>query len=267
MIHPELFCEREQFTMAAESISMAAQLKEEMRSLMERMREIEQQIEQTVAALEAPGLGGLRGSLVDSEGFPRADVDVHGTRTLRNQHARLDTDHKALMALIESKLAAIYALPPEARSASSAPKRQAGDVAATAPPADPAPSSALPTAQPGAQSGDVDMAALEDDAGEPFAIVDEIAAGGPAEASGLRIGDLLLRFGQVDAQTQEPLGAVARAVGAAEASAADVALVVRRRAAAAAGVADVVRLTLTPRRWAGRGLLGCHLSPVRVNVG
>ena len=34
-----------------------------------------------------PGQPGLKGNLVDREGFPRADVDIHNVRILRNRLA------------------------------------------------------------------------------------------------------------------------------------------------------------------------------------
>ncbi|KAG8462693.1 hypothetical protein KFE25_004669 [Diacronema lutheri] len=236
----------------ADTASTEAQMKEELRSMMASMRQLEEEISQTVAALSAPGLGGLRGPLVDVDGFPRADVDVHGTRTLRNQHARLDTDHKALMAQIERRLVAMHALPAHLRAPAAAPKPQLMGAAAT---------TAASPPQAGGGSGGDDVAMLDADSDdEAFALVDEVASGGPAECSGLRVGDSLVRFGTVGARTAEPLGAVARAVGAAEAASEAIELVVRRRAPPA--VDELVRLTLRPQRWQGRGLLGCHLCPL-----
>lgn len=253
--------------MATATVETVVRAKAELRELMERVRAIEAQLEQAVASLGAPGLGGLRERLVDADGFPRADIDVHGTRTLRNQHARLNTDHKALMAEVERKMAAFYALPAELRAAGAAPRGQPSAPEAKAPP----PAGDTPPRQPappageasGSGWGDSEMRAPgeEEDDAEPFALVDEVAAGGPAEQSGLRVGDALLRFGHVHAQTPEALGAVARCVGAAEAACAGIALLVRRRGGAG-GRSELARLELAPRRWAGRGLLGCHLAPV-----
>ena len=44
--------------------------------------------------LEAPGGAGVKGSLVDSEGFPRSDIDIHTVRTQRHRLAVLETDFK-----------------------------------------------------------------------------------------------------------------------------------------------------------------------------
>ena len=83
----------------------------------------------------------------------------------------------------------------------------------------------------------------------PFAKIDEIFPGSPAEKAGLQLGDMLLVFGHVDG-ANGGLAAVPRAVS----NGAPVRLEVRR------AQADVT-LTIVPTTWGGRGLLGCHLSP------
>ena len=40
---------------------------------------------------------GVKGSLVDAEGFPRADIDLFEVRKLRNRLACLQTDHCNIM--------------------------------------------------------------------------------------------------------------------------------------------------------------------------
>ena len=70
---------------------------------------LESQIAAIVDALGAPNLGGVSAPLVDAEGFPRADVDVHQTRTLRHQLAVLNTDHTALMLQVEQAMHALHA--------------------------------------------------------------------------------------------------------------------------------------------------------------
>ncbi|KAJ1625857.1 hypothetical protein T492DRAFT_1036641 [Pavlovales sp. CCMP2436] len=227
-----------------------ATLKAELQVLVLRKDALEAELANVVGALAAPGLGGLRGPLVDAEGYPRADVDVHSTRTLRNAHARNNTDHKALMGAIEVKMHAIYALPATARAppaAATPAVTVAKSPAVSAGPADPPVRSA---------------SAMDVDDEAAFALVDEVMGGGPAEGSGLRVGDALLRFGEVSATTPEALSAVARAVGAA--GGAEISIVVKRRGAG--GTEEVFTLGLRPRRWEGRGLLGCHLSPLGVSA-
>ena len=80
----------------------------------------------------------------------------------------------------------------------------------------------------------------------PFALVDEIAEDSPAAEDGLQLGDQVVKFGNVEsgdnllpklaseAQTNQGLG---------------IPVVVLRQGA-------LITLTVTPRVWQGRGLLG-----------
>lgn len=80
----------------------------------------------------------------------------------------------------------------------------------------------------------------------PFAIVDEIADASPAVEDGLQFGDQILNFGNVEAgdnllqklssEAQSNMGRT-------------VPVVIMRQG-------TVINLTITPRTWQGRGLLG-----------
>jgi 26S proteasome non-ATPase regulatory subunit 9 len=170
---------------------------------------------------------GVRGNLLDADGFPRADVDVHAIRIARHTLACKQTDHKALMKRIEASLLAIHA-----GGARSAPR-----IVAAAPLA--APLAAASSA------GSVEIAMA------PFATVNSVADDSPAATAGLRGGDLVVRFGDVNrTNCGEGLGEVGALV--ANARGAPIEVLVDR-----AGTRRV--LSLTPRTWSGRGLLGCHL--------
>ena len=79
-----------------------------MKSLLGRKSDIEARIKSIVEELDALGVG-LRGKLVDDQGFPRNDLDLFKIRELRNEHARLQTDHLALMKEIEAELSKHFA--------------------------------------------------------------------------------------------------------------------------------------------------------------
>jgi 26S proteasome non-ATPase regulatory subunit 9 len=81
-----------------------------LKALMAQKDAIEQEIIDISEALSADNMGGATGALVDGEGYPRADVDIHTTRTLRNKLASLNFDHQSIMKKIEAGL--IGALPP-----------------------------------------------------------------------------------------------------------------------------------------------------------
>lgn len=161
--------------------------------------------------------------LLTPDGFPRADIDVAQIRTTRARIVRLRNDHKSLMKEIEPLLHAHFATL----------------AAQTAPSA----SSANGAESVDGESGDE----------TPFANVRAVSDASPASSAGLRPGDRVVRFGEADWLNHEKLGRVARVVAASEGRSVPV-IVVREGA--------VVRLALTPRRWEGRGLLGCHLVPL-----
>ena len=94
----------------------------------------------------------------------------------------------------------------------------------------------------------------------PFAEIDEVFSDGPASAAGVQVGDKLLRFGGVHARNHDGLRALARLTQRSVGEA--IALLVLREAASGGGATERVRLQLHPRRWAGQGLLGCHLRPL-----
>lgn len=83
----------------------------------------------------------------------------------------------------------------------------------------------------------------------PFAIVDEIADASPAADDGLQLGDHIVKFGKVEASVQNLLQSLASEAQSNQGRRLDI--VVMRQGA-------LVNLTLTPRSWHGRGLLGCH---------
>ncbi len=128
----------------------------------------------------------------------------------------------------------------------------------------------------------------------PFAVVDAITPGSPAAAAGLAVGDRIVSFGDLRATGLEGAeGAEGRAVSGSAAAAAlaaaagpsvvfprlqDIGALVQRSEGVAVAVTvlrgvgggggggegeggSLIQLTLTPCRWSGPGLLGCHIMP------
>ncbi|WFD28334.1 putative 26S proteasome regulatory subunit [Malassezia nana] len=86
--------------------------------------------------------------------------------------------------------------------------------------------------------------------------VRSVSANGPADKAGLCAGDELVRWGPWDPMTTEYMSDLATTVK----EGASIPIVVRRTCLD--GRTIDVSLTLTPSRWDGRGLLGCHLVPI-----
>lgn len=80
----------------------------------------------------------------------------------------------------------------------------------------------------------------------PFAVVDEITEQSPAAEDGLQLGDQILKFGNVE-KGENLLQLLASEAQQRQGEA--VPLIVTRQG-------SLVNLTVTPRTWSGRGLLG-----------
>jgi 26S proteasome non-ATPase regulatory subunit 9 len=220
-------------------------LRDRVKALYAERETLESEMASISERLSAPGAPGLRGALVDREGFPIPGVDLYAVRADRGRYATLRNDHVALTAEVERAIADLHA------SAPSSSGRHA-DASAPAASAPAAPEPAAPSRPP------VVVAAPPPGSspGIPFAIIDDVTPGSPAHDAGLVVGDRVLAFGGVTAErnpSSDPLPAVAARLAACE-NVPVPALVIRRGAR--------VEVQVTPRRWGGRGLLGCHMRPV-----
>ncbi|KAH0832108.1 hypothetical protein J3R83DRAFT_13017 [Lanmaoa asiatica] len=161
--------------------------------------------------------------LVDSEGFPRADLDIYAIRSARARIAELRNDLKYTIDEIEKALQKVY-------DPSLAPPPASADVSST----------------PRTHTEEKSI---------PFAKVDGVAPGSPAAYAGLRREDLIIKFGHLttasfSASSLEPL---ADLVSHNENCELRVQVLRDGRE---------LSLQFTPRKgWGGRGLLGCHIVP------
>lgn len=81
---------------------------------------------------------------------------------------------------------------------------------------------------------------------KPFAKIDEILEGSPAELAGLQNNDLLLSFGKVSTDINDIPNVVKEFINK------PILLNVRRNN-------ENIQCHITPTNWLGRGLLGCHI--------
>lgn len=208
--------------------------------------------------------------LITPDGFPRADLDVaqsmcfpphfrnpSNQNTVRTTRARiiyLRNDYKALMNVIEKHIHEHFARLAE--------EGQTEDTTANGLPRTAAAPAFTPAPQP---------------AGPPFAKVNTVAAGSPADSAGLKVGDEIRNFGYVNHENNDGLRRVGQCVQGNEGvrspampsllcawtncSAQQNILIKISRAEN--GRRQELQLTLTPRSgWGGRGLLGCHILPL-----
>ena len=94
----------------------------------------------------------------------------------------------------------------------------------------------------------------EEDAAEltPMYVIDKIFENSPSHTAGLRTGDRILKFGSMtesnhSAQLRQDI--VRQSVGK------EIPVIIQRNPE------GICSLKLVPRKWDGKGLLGCHLTP------
>ncbi|KAM9622384.1 26S proteasome non-ATPase regulatory subunit 9 [Trichechus inunguis] len=201
----------------------------DIQELMRRKEEIEEQIKANYDVLESQKGIGMNEPLVDSEDYPRSDVDLYQVRTARHNIICLQNDHKAVMKQVEEALHQLHARDKE---------KQARDMA---------------EAQNEAMSCRPDLSLGKSPCPlQAFAKVNSISPGSPASLAGLQVDDEIVEFGSVNAQNFQSLQNVGSVVQHSEGKPLNV-TVIRR--------GERQQLRLVPTRWAGKGLLGCNIIP------
>lgn len=223
---------------------VGANLKAETMKLMEKRTTLEAEMNALIETLSQPGGPGLTGNLVDSEGFPRADIDIPTVRGHRHRLAELQNDHKDITETINQNILVLHSAKLTATSTTA--KNSSDALGSTIQ------DSSVNVGISGSFNyavGDTSCA-MDTDVllGRPFAVVDEIIESSPAAEDGLELGDQVVKFGHVEfgENLNQRLAAEAQAYQGQE-----VPMVVLRQGAP-------ISLTVTPRAWAGFGLLGCH---------
>lgn len=82
--------------------------REEVMKLMEKKEQIERAINDCGIILTTNKNIGMGETLLDAEGYPRADIDVHAVRQARHQIICLQNDLKAVMKEIEQGLITVH---------------------------------------------------------------------------------------------------------------------------------------------------------------
>ncbi|CAA7409409.1 unnamed protein product [Spirodela intermedia] len=208
---------------------VGANLKAETISLMDQRASIEAQMNAIIDRLSQPGGPGITGNLLDPEGFPRPDIDIPAIRSDRRRLAELRSDHKNLTNRIDQNLQVLHSGKLSQNTSShtrdSASSRPDGSTQASG-------------------------ATMDEDSflGVPFATIDEIIEDSPAAQDGLRMGDLVVKFGDV-VMGDELLPRLASEAQSNQGNPVPVGIMRQ---------GSPMTLTVTPRQWHGRGLLGCH---------
>ena len=88
---------------------------------------------------------------------------------------------------------------------------------------------------------------------KPFATIDQVFYGSPAENCGMKVGDKILQIGDISYTNFKQLQDVGKLIQNNKDK--EVSLIIVRDE-------NVLNLVLVPKKWEGVGLLGCHLIPI-----
>ncbi|XP_073255532.1 26S proteasome non-ATPase regulatory subunit 9-like [Porites lutea] len=193
------------------------------KDLMAKKDAIEKEIKEFQEVLDSQKGVGMHEKLIDDENYPRSDIDVYTVRVARNRIICLQNDHKALMKEIEQGIHEIHV---KAREQKEKEKED----------------------QDEKSMDDVTLRL------KAFLRVDSVAEGSPSSQAGLKTGDQILRFGSITSENSQGLHDIASVVQHSKGS--PLSVIVEREG-------KRHTLSLTPNTWNGRGLLGCHIVPVK----
>lgn len=204
--------------------------------LMSEKERIEAELSAYSSVLTSQGVT-MDTSLTTFDGFPRDDIDVAQIRTTRARIIHLRNDHKEVMKHLEKGLHAHFEALQQAQATST--------TSATA---------------ISAQQQNGTHATHNGITETPFARVNSVAPGSPADQAGLKARDVIRRFGTVNWVNHERLTKVGEVVQQNEGR--PLVVKVSRTNESGQGTREL-SVNLIPRRdWGGRGLLGCHLVPL-----
>ena len=82
--------------------------REDLLKMDKERQEIEKEIFELTEYLTQPGMPGIKGSLIDNEGFPISGVDLYAIRTARQKLIMKQNDLKNLMEKIEIKMSKYF---------------------------------------------------------------------------------------------------------------------------------------------------------------
>ena len=209
--------------------------------LMKQKDELESSILGITEYLTAPWMPGLSGNLIDAEGFPRADLDLFEIRKMRNRLACLQTDHTTLMKQIEQGLYRLhtdhYMNMEEAKQGE--PIQQKMEMISTS-----------------SDAGKKTEQQLIPEVKIPFAWISDVIADSPADNAGLKVGDAIYKFGDVNHANHDSLKGIVNLVKA-QLNQQIIIWVLRKTLM---GGTEDKEIGFVPREWGGRGFLGCALK-------
>ncbi|CRG99777.1 proteasome regulatory protein, putative [Plasmodium relictum] len=153
----------------------------EFNELVKKRDEIENEINENLEFLEKPENKnvGMKGKLIDAEGFPRNDIDIYSIRVARNKIICLRNDYIDINKKIEEYLHKVHSTHPIIRVERN--KNKNGDE----------------NLNGNKMYEEPNEEEIEHAKKNIFAIIDEIIDNSPSHKAGLKINDYVYQFGDV----------------------------------------------------------------------
>ena len=220
---------------------MTSSSKENVERLYKQREELEAEMASISQRLNGPNMPGLKGALVDNEGFPigGGDLDLYSVRADRQRYNSLKNDHLKLTNMIEREVQALLS--------SSSNNRGGGGAdtdTTTVNTKENIEQKAVESTVPKTEAATTMTTTTTTTNRKAFAVVDILAPGSPADTDGLMLHDRVLDFGGAFS-ISDAAALIQNNVGKSHR------VVVNR-----AGMDEIVNIT--PRTWSGNGLLGAH---------
>jgi 26S proteasome non-ATPase regulatory subunit 9 len=296
------------FVESQQSDSMLETLKQSLNSLNVQRQSLEQEAAAITSELTSVDPAnptvpppGIDTPLVDSEGYPRNDIDVYRVRSLRGRLAHIRTDHTNIMTEIERKLRQVAVLQNADKLRQEEQELEARRRPKPKPKFDTVtgkwvvPNWDGTISGAGRENGDgkrhfetlqqeqkeeeimsnnrnnetrIHSVQNPDSMLTAFARVESVALDSPAHQAGLKVHDEILALGELTLGSNPflKLPDYVRSIAAANEI---MQVYVRRHTTVVEQTQDereassqLLFLQLQPRPWNGRGLLGCHIVPV-----
>ena len=220
--------------------------REDLLKMDKERQEIEKEIFELTEYLTQPGMPGIKGSLIDNEGFPISGVDLYAIRTARQKLIMKQNDLKNLMEKIEVKMSKYFEeINSNNKKEEEEIKEKNNNINYNK--EEPIPISVL--------SNDNNN---NSNTKEPFAKITEVSDNSPAFEAGLKVNDFIIKFDNFlyKGVSKNPLQTLAEIVR--DKLNMDIPIDIMRKSEE--NLLEILHLTIRPHQWEGRGVLGCKLN-------
>ena len=222
--------------------------REELLQLDKEKKKLEEKIFELTDYLNQPGMPGVDGSLIDSEGFPIAGLDIVSIRTARHELICKQNDLKNLMEKIEKKMMAYFEEINNNRIEEDTKEEEKNSI-----------SNMKQEATAGACADDQkNNNKIEENMKEPFAKIISVENGSPADEAGLKAEDAITLFNGIlfKGVSHNPLMTLSEIVKSKIGEQIPVSVVRKNKD----NILEVANLNIVPHTWNGKGVLGCKFQ-------